>query len=153
MKKPGVEGVKAVTNRFEGLKTTLHAKVGDVLQRNAEMVRSQVVSDINTQKPNPDYEVPKGATGRARHIPSPAGGPPNADTGRLSASYTTELTRDGTKLSAAIVAGTIYAKWLEFGTSRMEPRPHLLPRFRQRITIFKKQLRDVLKGSIGGKTR
>jgi hypothetical protein len=153
MKKPGVNGVKEVTKRFEGLKAGLASRVGDVLAKNAETVRAQVVSDINRQKPNPEHVVPKGAKGRKLHVPSPPGGPPNSDTGRLTASYTTELKHEGSRLSAAIVAGAIYAKWLEFGTARMEPRPHLLPRFRQRLPLFRKQLKGALKAGIGEKTR
>ena len=113
----------------------LSAAVENACHRTAEDTRTKVVRDINTQKPNPKFAKPKARKGkkltaRQKHIPSPAGGPPNADTGSLSSRYTTTL-RQYSRLHVAgvIVAGVNYAALLEFGTSRMKPRPHLLPRF------------------------
>lgn len=139
----GTAHVNAAVDKFTD---TLRDRVADVCHKHAEITRAKVVIDINTQKPNPDYEVPKGATGRRAHIPSPPYGPPNADTGNLSARYTTTL-RSYTRyrVAAAVVAGTIYAFWLEFGTARMLPRPHLMPRFREQKPAFRLELGKALR--------
>lgn len=126
--------------------TTLQDRVEKVCWKHAEITRAHVVIDINTQKANGAHVVPDGATGRRLHIPSPPGGPPNADTGRLSASYTTTI-RSYTRyhIAAAVVAGTIYAFWLEFGTLKLLPRPHLMPRFREQKKAFRADLNQAVK--------
>jgi hypothetical protein len=143
-----VTGAAGVKLALENVSRDIRAKVENECHQTAERVRSRVVVDINTQKPNPDYVVPKGATGRRRHIPAPAGGPPNADTGRLSASYTTTLESAGSKIRALLVAGTIYAAWLEFGTSRMAARPHLLPRFHEAKGPFVERMRAIARDAV-----
>lgn len=74
-------------------------------------------------------EVGRVHPGRERvpHVASAPGDPPAVDTGQLRASYGhhAERTPDG----GMVTIGTAdeKAKFLEFGTSRMEPRPHLRP--------------------------
>jgi hypothetical protein len=145
MKYAKSHGTSRLHVKLDRLTAELQAGVADVCHRSAETVRAVVVIDINTQKPNPDFVVPKNATGRRLHVPSPPHGPPNADTGNLSARYTTTLrSYSRTRVAAAIVAGTIYAFWLEFGTFKMLPRPHLIPRFREHVPKFKADLKSLV---------
>ena len=53
--------------------------------------------------------------------------PPAVDTGRLRSSYTWQTGEDRLGPYVEIGTNVVYAPWLEFGTSRMEPRPHLRP--------------------------
>lgn len=72
-----------------------------------------------------------------RHRASAPGDPPAPDTGRLRASYGFTTARTGAGGELTVGTGDKKAKWLEFGTSRMRPRPHLRPvmlRNRTRIT-------------------
>lgn len=138
-------GYRQVRAQLGVLSLGLRADVEDIAAQSAETVRSRVVVDINTQKPNPNYRVPEGATGRRAHIPSPPGGPPNADTGRLSTSYTTDTTSGRDNVRSRVVAGVVYAYWLEFGTRKMLPRPHLVPRFREEGPKFRQRLADALR--------
>lgn len=65
---------------------------------------------------------------RTPHRASSPGSPPAVDTGALRASYsanTASLGAAGAELT--IASGKDYAVYLEFGTSRMAPRPHLRP--------------------------
>ncbi len=64
---------------------------------------------------------------RVPHRASAPGDPPAPDTGRLRASYTFSTAR--TPVGADMVFGTgdEKAKLLEYGTSKMAPRPHLRP--------------------------
>lgn len=143
-----VYGLHEAHLALDALLPSLQKRVEDTLAMHAERVRARVVVDINTQTPNPGYTVPEGATGRAAHIPSPPGEPPNADTGRLSNSYTTDgPTRQGLRFSSRVVAGTVYAMWLEFGTPKMAARPHLLPRFNEAGPKFQADMRAALKAS------
>ncbi|MDY0167437.1 MAG: hypothetical protein RBS80_12890 [Thermoguttaceae bacterium] len=58
------------------------------------------------------------------HGPSLPGTPPHADTGRLRQSVFAVDNGDG---SATIGAAARYAGYLEAGTTRMDPRPFLVP--------------------------
>lgn len=146
----GLKGIEALKRSLRARLAGLESDVADVCAKSAETVRARVVLDINRQTPNPAHKVPAGAKGRRRHIPSPPGSPPNADTGRLSASYTTSLQIAGPRIAARIVAGVRYALWLEFGTRKMQPRPHLLPRFREYLPTHRDGLRKALRRRFGG---
>lgn len=59
------------------------------------------------------------------HQASAPGEAPANDMGRLANSITTEFQPD--KLTGIIGAHTDYAAYLEYGTSKMEPRPYMRP--------------------------
>ncbi len=70
--------------------------------------------------------------------PSPAGGPPGVDTGRLRTSITHEVERSGKEIIGRVGTNVDYAIPLEYGTSRMAARPFLrvglnknIPKIRQ----------------------
>jgi hypothetical protein len=140
-----VKGVEALTAKLDFMSAQVKERARNICHASAEHTGGQVVIDINTQKPNPDYDVPEGATGRRRHIPAPPGGPPNSDTGNLSARYVTIDRTTRVRVAAAIVAGVIYAVWQEYGTARMAARPHLLPRFREAGPRFRHNMREMLR--------
>jgi HK97 gp10 family phage protein len=63
--------------------------------------------------------------GTVNHRASAPGQPPASDTGRLVSSF---LSEPGSEpLSYDVRANAMYAGFLEFGTSRMAPRPFLRP--------------------------
>lgn len=68
--------------------------------------------------------ITTGAVGGKNHTPSAPGEAPNADTGFLDRSIAAEKTGE---LTAIAVANASYAAALEFGTSKMEPRPFMAP--------------------------
>lgn len=68
-------------------------------------------------------EGPKTGKLYGSHQASAPGEPPASDTGGLVSSIRWEFT--GSKLAIRVIAGTEYAAFLEFGTSRMLPRPFL----------------------------
>lgn len=59
------------------------------------------------------------------HQASAAGEPPATDTGALASSISHRITDEG--LSAEVGSDSAYAKFLEYGTVNMEPRPFLIP--------------------------
>lgn len=71
------------------------------------------------------------------HQASAPGQPPATDEGRLVGSIVSDaIDTKGEGLVAIVEAQTEYAKFLEYGTKRMAPRPFMLPAFernRQRI--------------------
>jgi hypothetical protein len=60
---------------------------------------------------------------RPPHEAGAPGGPPHSDTGNWIAQlhHTTYISADG--VSKRVIAGANYSRYLEDGTSRMEPRP------------------------------
>lgn len=72
---------------------------------------------------NPDV-----AYGKKGHHPSFAGNPPAPDTGTLMRSITHEVTGNGKQVVGevgSIIHNSDYPKYLEYGTSKMKPRPWL----------------------------
>ena len=76
------------------------------------------------------------------HQASAPGEPPASDTGRLKQSSTVET--DTADLSATVTWRTLYAAMLEFGTTRMLPRPFA------RVALANKRaaINDDIKNSI-----
>lgn len=83
---------------------------------------------------------------RPAHQASAPGEPPAVDTGVLRASYThdSERTPDGALLTIASGAG--YAAYLEFGTSKMEARPHLRPVIARNQVTIRQAVADGIEG-------
>ena len=72
---------------------------------------------------NPDVSY-----GKKGHHPSYAGNPPAPDTGTLMRSITHEVSGHGKQVVGevgSIIHNSDYPKYLEFGTSKMKPRPWL----------------------------
>lgn len=64
---------------------------------------------------------------RVPHQASAPGDPPAVDEGQLRASYGHKVERTATGADLIFGSGDEKAKWLEFGTSKILPRPHLRP--------------------------
>ena len=72
---------------------------------------------------NPDV-----AYGKKGHHPSFAGNPPAPDTGTLMRSITHEVSGNGKQVVGevgSIINNSDYPRFLEYGTSKMKPRPWL----------------------------
>ena len=72
---------------------------------------------------NPDVSY-----GKKHHHPSYAGNPPAPDTGTLMRSITHSVTVKGNEVVGevgSIIHDSDYPKFLEYGTSKMKPRPWL----------------------------
>lgn len=72
-------------------------------------------------EPAKGNEYPKGVNGDIVHVASAPGQPPAVDTGRLRASL--DMVMMPGEPRALIGTPVDYAPFLEFGTSRMKPRP------------------------------
>lgn len=98
------------------MKEALRARAGAVVEQTAHRLADEAKTLINTP----------GRSGRVygSHQASAAGEPPAADTGVLAGSIQSRLTGP---LSAEVTVGAEYGHWLEFGTTRIEPRPFMVP--------------------------
>lgn len=102
----------------------------DRLRRMARDTAQEVVRKLYVagQKIELDAElsITAGSVSGIGHIPSAPGQPPNRDTGLLDGSIDTEI-RSQMPPSVAVTSRAPYAAHLEYGTSRMAPRPYMRP--------------------------
>lgn len=76
------------------------------------------------------------------HQASAPGEPPATDTGRLRASY---RRRSHGRFTRDVYSGVEYAPYLEFGTRRIKPRPHLKPSWDEEQPKFVQRLKDAVR--------
>lgn len=69
--------------------------------------------------------IREGAVSGSEHVPSLPGEPPNADTHNLDLSIDVRMSPN--RKSVRVIAMAEYAAALEFGTSRIAPRPFMRP--------------------------
>lgn len=75
-------------------------------------------------KQSAQHSITEGSISGAGHVVSVPGMPPNADTHNLDRQIESELVQP---LKAVVSSNAPYAAALEFGTSKMYPRPYMLP--------------------------
>tara|TARA_Y100001972_G_C7582027_1_gene291915 strand:+ start:423 stop:872 length:450 start_codon:yes stop_codon:yes gene_type:complete len=130
-------------------KLILDRKINAILFEATNMVRTDAVdsiargakSGITYTKYNP----------RRTHTASAQGQAPATDTGNLIKGITTKIVKSGKVLEGQIIAnakaknGGNYAKFLEFGTVDMLPRPFLHPAFEKNRKKIMAKFRNILK--------
>lgn len=79
------------------------------------------------------------------HQASAPGQAPMSDTGRLASSI--EFDQIG-PLTATVGSNLIYAKWLEYGTRKMAPRPFFRPAVERMRKDFSKRLEAAISGAL-----
>ena len=86
------------------------------------------------------------------HSPSVEGEPPAIDTGRLVQSVTHVVEGGGYEPETKGYVGTNlgYGKWLEMGTSKMKPRPWLVPALNANREKIKQLIGESVKFAIHG---
>ena len=74
--------------------------------------------------------------------PSAAGDPPGVDTGNLKNSI---IASPENPLRWIVGVGADYGIHLEYGTSRMAPRPFMLPAFERTVSRAPQEIRDMMR--------
>ncbi len=107
---------KAVLGKYDKQLKQIIAVGGQMVMNEAKQsIHSHGSSGRTYEKYNP----------RRTHTASSAGNPPNTDTGYLANNIYLEIDTDG--LGADVESRAEYSEFLEFGTSKMLPRPFLQP--------------------------
>jgi len=73
-----------------------------------------------------ERSITAGSVSGAGHVPSAPGQPPSRDSGLLDGSIETEI-RGSNPPTVAVTSRAPYASALEYGTSKMAPRPYMRP--------------------------
>lgn len=109
--------------------------VNSALYECADAVRAEAFQSIS-----------RGSASGKGHKPSPAGEPPNRDTGHLQANLETSQPKP---MTARVTSKAEYAAALEFGTSNMAARPYMRPardKVRPRaVKILRRRVKDATK--------
>lgn len=111
---PKITGRKATVARIRALAgPDMVKEVGSALYAAGNLIEVDAALSITN-----------GSVSGKNHVPSAPGEPPNADTHVLDRSITTTRVEP---LKVEVSADAPYAAHLEFGTSRMAPRPYMAP--------------------------
>lgn len=127
------------------------------IEKTMKLVCTKVTSDIKSSMSQTPRNTSKSYFTNNKNIPhhpSLPGNPPAPDTGNLRNSIRYEVEVDGSEITGII--GTTqkdppYGSYLEYGTSKMAPRPWLKPAMEKNKEFIKKNLAQaVIKGLKGG---
>lgn len=88
-----------------------------------EISKALFIAANNIQQ-SAQHSITEGSISGKGHIVSAPGTPPNADTHNLDRQIEAELVQP---LKAIVSSNARYAAALEFGTSKMAPRPYMMP--------------------------
>lgn len=109
-------GYKRATGAYRtAVERVIASSVQDVLNTAKISIQRHESSGTTYTKYNP----------RREHTASAEGNPPNSDTGFLVSNIHAVI--DADKLGGAVESRAEYSIFLEFGTSKMQPRPFLQP--------------------------
>ena len=119
-----VKNLDKVLKSFKKLEKDLEPDFQEIIKGSAQLIRGEAIKSIQTgaktgivyQKYNP----------RRQHRASAPGQAPASDTGNLVSKI---IVKQKTKNITQVESGADYSKYLEYGTSKMEPRPFLFPAF------------------------
>lgn len=107
----GRDGVTVRLNRLASEEAI--RRVGQALIAGGEEIRAEA-----------SHMITEGAVSGKNHVPSLPGQPPNEDTGVLRTHIETTQVAP---LKVEVSSNARYASALEFGTSKMQPRPYMQP--------------------------
>jgi len=117
-----VKGIKKAMDSLKSLERDLEAPFREVILGGAQLIRSEAIKSI-MQGPKTGRIYEK-YNPRRTHRASAPGQAPASDTGNLVSQIQVKSTNPD---EVAVESGANYSKFLEFGTSKMLPRPFLFP--------------------------
>ena len=99
----------------------------------ASEMRTYAIKSIQEQATGKSVKRSRQGGGTYPHVAASPGQAPNTDTGKLVASIAVEKKAESTYF---VGSGLSYAKYLEFGTSKMLARPWLQPAIRANRNVL-----------------
>jgi HK97 gp10 family phage protein len=117
-----------VINYIDEVNAEISNKLGQQLLKSAILLRNELVRNLSGQGAGKRYRV--AGTNRF-YTASVAGAFPATRLGNLKKSYKYKVMGQGVKMKAFVGSDLPYAHYLEYGTYKMAPRPHLIPTMKQ----------------------
>ena len=119
-----VKNLKKVMGQLKQLNKQLEPDFQEIVKGGGQLIRGEAVKSIQTgAKSGIMYEK---YNPRRSHRASAPGQAPASDTGNLVSKI---MVKQKTKNITNVVSNASYSAFLEYGTSKMEPRPFMLPAF------------------------
>lgn len=112
------------------------------LETSIRIWQAELLRTLSGQRTGAEYLVPGT---KVMYQASAPGEAPAVRTGRLRASYRTEVSRAA--LTAFIGSDEDYSIWLERGTQKMEPRPAIEPAFMVALPKIREVMQDAFSAS------
>lgn len=136
----------------------LAARAGDIggsLEKAIKLCCTKIQSDIQESMSNTQLDMSKSYYTNNKtkaHHPSLPGNPPAPDTGNLRKSIRYEVHEEGKEVYG-LVGSTQkdppYGAYLEYGTSKVEPRPWLRPAMRENEWFVRNAIAKAVRESLG----
>lgn len=136
----------------------LAARAGDIggsLEKAIKLCCTKIQSDIQESMSNTQLDMSKSYYTNNKtkaHHPSLPGNPPAPDTGNLRKSIRYEVHEEGKEVYG-LVGSTQkdppYGAYLEYGTSKVEPRPWLRPAMRENEGFVRNAIAQAVRESLG----
>jgi HK97 gp10 family phage protein len=114
------KGIAEVTKAMQKLQSGIEADRKKFVTMACQEVERTAKSIMRDSPTNPAVSY-----GKKKHHPSLPYNPPSPDTGNLMRSVTHDIEVNGTEAVGHVGSIAKYAPYLEYGTSKMQPRPFL----------------------------
>ena len=138
-----VSNIKKALKQLKTLQKDLEPDVQEIVKGGAQLIRGEAIKSIQSgAKSGIVYEK---YNPRRTHRASAPGEAPASDTGNLVSKI---IVRQDGKDKTNVESNAHYSAYLEYGTSKMEPRPFMFPAFeksRQPIeqAVFKRVVKKI----------
>lgn len=132
-----VSGASAVIKALDEQRAKREKAVQDAVNLTAQLVRTDAIRSMKQSPATGDKYKRRTIT----HTASSSPNPPRIDTGRLANSVKALVG----KLEALVGTAVEYGRYLEFGTTKMQPRPWLFPAFERQRRNFVNRLREAMR--------
>ena len=119
-----VTNLKKVLSQLENLNKQLEPDFQEIVKGGAQLIRGEAIKSIQTgAKSGVMYQM---YNPRREHRASAPGQAPASDTGNLVSKI---IVKQKTRNITNVESNANYSAFLEYGTSKMQPRPFMLPAF------------------------
>ena len=119
-----VTNIKKVLSQLENLDKQLEPDFQEIVKGGAQLIRGEAIKSIQTgAKSGVMYQM---YNPRREHRASAPGQAPASDTGNLVSQI---IVKQKTRNITNVESNANYSAFLEYGTSKMQPRPFMLPAF------------------------
>ena len=119
-----VSNLKKVLSQLENLDKQLEPDFQEIVKGGAQLIRGEAIKSIQTgAKSGVMYQM---YNPRREHRASAPGQAPASDTGNLVSKI---IVRQKSQDVTSVESNANYSAYLEYGTSKMEARPFMLPAF------------------------
>lgn len=131
-----------LTNNIDQLTAQMSEALGRAILKSTILVRNEVIRELSGSRSGRLYRVP--GTNRTYRASKPFE-PPAVRLGHLRNSYQYKVMGSGWEMKGFVGSELEYAHYLEYGTYKMQPRPHLIPAFRNMKPRIERLMNEALR--------